>query len=270
MRRYESELHTAYVNYTSAKIEAAGLLDLPGQKRKGEAIVKLTALLTLVKDPELRVFLFDNLVKEPGNPPFNFADEKSKPGLNYEDVEEEMLDSEDAREGRAALYLTIIFIAEITLKAFVKDKLVEASVYFGASAMDSSQIPDLGEEEELLQLKRKLILVALMQKRQNEDTTSLFTSRPYTLDTGPYQAASDRTYASVYQWVYNVNKAYTAGKLFPEAWKQFARQSNHRVVSSAGTNVERLALFDEEFKHFTRIKPEDLGAVDIEKWLKEI
>lgn len=270
LRNYESELHTAYVNYTSAKIEAAGLLDLPSQRRKGEAIVKLTALFTLVKSPELRILLFDNLVKEPGNPPFNFADEKSKPGLNYEDIEVEMLDYEEAREWRAALYLTIIFTAELTLKAFVKDKLREASVYFGTTAMDSSQIADPGEEEELLQLKRNLILVVLMQKRQNVDPSSLFATKPYTLDTEPYKAASDRTFASVYQWVYNVNKAYTAGSLFPEAWKQLSRRGSHRAVSTAGTLVESLAPFDEAFKHYARIKPEDLGAVDIEKFLKEI
>ncbi|CAH1221733.1 hypothetical protein [Paenibacillus sp. JJ-223] len=268
MRLYESELNVAYVNYTSAKIESTGLADSPHEKHKLEAIVKLTALFTLVKSPELRIHLFDHLVKGSGNMPFNFAAVQSNPSLHYEDIEDECMDYEDAKEGRAALYLTIIFIAEITLKAFVKDKLSEASMYFGHVTMDPSQIADSEDEEELLQLKRRLILVALLQKKGKNHVKHQFAAKPYTLNTEPLPSASDSTFLSVYRWVYDVNKAYRKGLLFSDAWKEYASLGRNRTMSSARNLVGRLDHFDQAFKQFARIKPADLGAVDIDRWLE--
>ncbi|WP_342564304.1 hypothetical protein NST84_03665 [Paenibacillus sp. FSL R7-0345] len=270
LRTYESELHTAYTHYASAKIEARKILKRTGHKKKGNAIVKLTALITLVKDPELRILLFDALVPEPGRLPFNFGHEPAKHGLNYNDIEEEMDDYDSAREGRAALYLTIIFIAEVMLKAYVRDKLKEAAVYFGSAAFDPTQAADPGEEEELLQLKRQLLMVALMPKRSGEAAAQLLASRPYSLDTAPYHVASNDTFAAVYQWVYKVNKAHDSGKLFGEAWKEYRLFGYHKVVGTAAGLVNRLADFDGAFKQFAQIKPEDLGAVDVEKVLRSL
>ncbi|MFU1795400.1 hypothetical protein ACM1RC_16150 [Paenibacillus azoreducens] len=263
LRQYEGEMHVAYTHYTSAKIDAAKLLDK--DKRKGEAIVKLAALFSLIKSPEIRNLLFDHLVKSADSLPFNFMDEHIAPAIDYGDFEMEMMDYEDAKEGKAALYLTIIFIAEITLKAFVREKLREAAAYFIAPAIDHSQTADNpGEEKELLQLKQDLLLAALMHKEKQTNVKSM-EAPPYSLNINPLKPASDKTFGQVYKWIYTLNKEYDSGTLFRHARKLFLVKGTHKVVSTAGGIIDRLSDFDDEFKQFAKIKPEDLGSVDIDR-----
>ncbi|WP_391575019.1 hypothetical protein [Cohnella sp.] len=271
LRRYESELHIAYVHYTSAKIDACGLLNAPETKRKGEAIVKLTALMTLVKSPQIRLILFDNLVPGPDTLPFNFDIENMIPDIAYPDMETEMDDLYELREGRASLYLSLIFTIEVALKAYVKDKLREAVSYFGHSTIDPTQAVDPEDEAELLQLKERLALIVLLQSGETAgDAASLLTSLPYATNASPYPAAADRTFAAVYRVIYDTNKAYAKEGLFRDAWKQWARSGCHRRIHSASLWVEKFGDFEDAFKQFARIKSEDLGNYDIEKLIREI
>lgn len=267
LRQYETELHTAYVHYASAKIDAAGLLQK--DKRKGEAIVKLTALLSLVKSPEIRKMLLDHLVKDAKTLPFNFTDEHMAQVLDYEDFEIQMMDYEDAKEGRAALYLTIIFTAETALKKFVKDKLREATAFFIDAAVDLSQTTEPGEEKELLQLKQDLVLAALMYKEKDK-CVNIMEVPPYGLDITPLKPASDHTFGLVYKWVYHIQREVNSGSLFKLARRSFLEEGRHKVVSSAQNIVEKLSDFDEEFKRFAHIKPEDLGCVDVERLIDKL
>ncbi|KHF34602.1 hypothetical protein CM49_03210 [Paenibacillus sp. P1XP2] len=257
LRQYEAELHTAYVHYASAKIDAAELLQK--DKSKGEAIVKLTALFSLVKSPEIRNMLLDHLVKDAKTLPFNFTDEHMAQALEYGDLEIQIMDYEDAKEGRAALYLTIIFTAETALKKFVKDKLREAAAYFIDAAVDHSQAAEPGEEKELLQLKQDLLLAALMYK-EKEQNASIMDVPPYGLDIAPLKPASDHTFGLVYKWVYHIQREVNSGSLFGLARKNFFEKGRHSVVSLAQDIVDKLSDFDDEFKRFAHIKPEDLAA----------
>jgi len=265
MRQYECELHTGFLYYASSKIAESGIYRNPADKRKADTIVKMTALLTLIKDPELRVALFHTLLNDQ---PFNFRDDYDVELSDFTDWELQILNDNDIKEGQVALYLSIICTVESALKIFVKDKLKEMVAYFVPIGIDALSDEEQEDALEIKQLKEQLVLYVLLGgcRRYTKDTldkAELFQPNRYT-------AAPDDIFTSLYQWTYRVNKDYDAGALYRHTWREWLRQSEHRSITPAAEIISNYRLFADEFENYARIKPEDLGCEDIEKLLKKL
>jgi hypothetical protein len=266
LRLYEAEYNVAFTNYVSAKLEAADLIDQPGRKRKGTTLMKLAGMLTLTKCPELRLLLFDHMVKGPGMLPFNFEREAPNERIRYEDFEAEMDDQSSIPENRPTMYIMIMLMVEVALRAFFKDKLKEATAYFGDRAFDLTQETDPEDEEELLALKQQLLLPALYRTLQHEQSDKLTSQPTYSIHASPFPPASDKTFAQVYRWIYDMDKAIHKDRsLFRREWKELLRGGQHKAINTQDTLCVNWQDFTDSFTRFTKIKPEDLGGFNLDK-----
>ncbi|WP_172195836.1 hypothetical protein [Saccharibacillus qingshengii] len=265
---YEGELNTCYLEYAAARLAQAGLEENPKYKSKSDALVKIAALFTLVRNSDLRMALLDNLVGdgESGEAPFNLGRESYETKLDYADYKDFFLEEEDVKEGRTALYLIILLIAEFTLKPFLRIKLNEAGLYFGHKGIDASQDIEEGDEEELNRLKLRLIPVVMLRDAYWKERSALLEQYSGFLSSTDPAPDSENLFGSLYKWTYHFNKKVRQKSLFQKASRQLLAQGRHNQSNTAYNLIHAIEPFDQAFKDFANIKPKDLDVEDIDKW----
>lgn len=267
---YENEMNTYYLEYATARILEASEDSDPKDKRKWDTLIKFTALFTIVKSLPLRLVLLDNLLQDPqnGKMPFNLGG-YCEADIEYLD-EDDFLDNEnDIQEGRAGLYMIILFIAEFNLKLFLRKKLNEACLYFGYKAIDTLQEIEDSDKIELTTLKQRLIPLVLLRNINNELHQRLLNQEPFSVDQEPISENSDKVFNTLYKWVYEFEKA-TQSHLFHMPNRHFYIYGRHRVIRPASDLTYRMKDFDQTFKRFAKIKTEDLGFINIDKVIDKL
>lgn len=265
LQQYEGELHTGFLYYASSKIEESNIYCDPTDKRKADTITKITAMLTLIRSPELRICLFHTILNEQ---PFNFKEDREADWNAEQDWKLQLEMNDLIKEGQIALYMSIICTVESALKIFIKDKVSEMISYFVPIQLEPLSDEEEGDAVELVQLKKQLAVYALLKdccrySKETIDTVEMF-------QPGRFVDVSDDIFSSLYQWIYRVNKEYSAGKLFRSSWWKWLRQNYYLNATPLEDVINKYRVFAEQFEQFARINLEDLGCKDVEKLLKKI
>ncbi|MFD1885049.1 hypothetical protein [Paenibacillus wenxiniae] len=283
---FEAELNTAYIEYAVTRFIQAGLHTEPYTttegKGKQKALISLAALFTMVNSADIRQLLLHNLIPEAhsGRLPFNDVNYQMENEPLYEENDEVaafergILDLEYAKDGRPALYLIVIFIAEFALRSFLRTSLQDATVlFYTAAVLDENnkyeEPLDANEALELKKLKQKLIPIAMWQndlKTQPMYATEMYDHLRHLKET---DSDSESLFYKMYKAVYTCKHRYTKSSQFRMAKKQLLLRGRHRNGFDATKLITFTDEFDYAFKQLMRLKPEDMNVVDIEKMIED-
>lgn len=263
---YDWRPGTGFLCYASSKIFRSGIFEQAEDRGKAETIVKLTALLSLIGSPSLRELLFHNLLNE-GGQPFNFLADEDGELLEGDGWDDLQLSTDIGKEGHMARYISLIFMSELAVKAFYRDKLRETIELLGHLHLGETVDAEQEDRAEIERLKARLVPIVLFKDCGNKwgeqtDRRSL-----------DYTDAPDDIFRLLYKWVYRLRKDYGDGSRGGSGlrwWRQWLRESGYDSFVSDDQFIELFEDWSNAYRNYANIAPEGLGLIDVEKLLKGI